>query len=190
MDGRESLAVMRRPMQGSGSAMSMSPPADTVGSRLRAGRARRAPLGATIGGRRHHTASQVAGCPGVDTPARSSAICATGEPATCPSGRFWRRRRCGVPYLSSATVSPAPSPIERTRRQSVLRRQASSGQAGLKPAVTSLRHSSSTGAYPCTMMPSASQRSEPMSSARITACGICCWRLISENDVLPKLVSF
>ena len=43
-------------------------------------------------------------------------FCATGEPATYPCGRSCRRRRRGVPCRSSATVSRAPSPIERTRK--------------------------------------------------------------------------
>ena len=93
MDGREFLAVVRRRMQGSGSAMSMSPPADTVGSRLRAGRARRAPLGATIGGRRHHTASQVAGCPGVGH-----------RPLV---GDLRDRRACDIPFRALLATSKA-----------------------------------------------------------------------------------
>ena len=89
---------------------------------------------------------------------------------TYPGGRSWRRRSRGVPCRSSATVSREPSPIERTRRQSVSPRQASRGQAGLKPAATSSRHSWKTGAYPRALRPAASQRSEPMSAARIGAC--------------------
>ena len=69
--------------------------------------------------------------PGVAT-SRPFAFCATGEPATYPCGRSCRRRRRGVPCRSSATVSRAPSPIERTRRQSVSLRQASSGEVRIK----------------------------------------------------------
>jgi len=135
-------------------------------------------------GRAHGAAPQVVRRAGVPNPC-PSAVCATGEPATYPCGRSWRSRRRGVPCRSSVTVSRAPSPIERTRRQSVWPRQASRGEAGLKPAAISSRHSSSTGACPCALMPSASQRSEPMSVARTGACERCWWRLICETTSCP-----
>ena len=42
------------------------------------------------------------------------------------------------------------------------------------------------GAYPRALMPSASQRSEPMSVARIGGCGSCSWRLFSGTTCRPS----
>ena len=122
----------------------------------------------------------------VGTAAAAPPVWRTGEPAAYPRGRSCRRRSRGVPRRSSATVSREPSPIERTRRQSVSPRQASREQVVLNPAATNFRHSSSTGAYPRALRPSASQRFEPMSVAQIGACESCFWRLISATTCRPS----
>ncbi len=93
---------------------------------------------------------------------RTGEAAAPSQPSCCA--------KIGQPLPAAFTVSRAPSPIVRTRRQRVSSRQASRGVSGSNPAATSSRHNASTGAELRTVTPSASQRSRPKSNARIGAC--------------------
>ena len=82
--------------------------------------------------------------------------------------------RPSVPSMWKPTPLPltdrrAPSPIERTFRDSVLPRYASSGLAGSWPASTSLRHKARTGAGAFAVIPSAEHSGKPFFGLRNSA---------------------
>ena len=118
----------------------------------------------------------------------ASLIWRTSEAAPYARALFRQRRSLGLPCRLSSMVSCAASPMRRIRRHKVEPRHTSSGVAGSSPASTSSRQSPNTGVVPCAVIPSAEQRSEPISSAQ-TACVFSTERLFPRTTVPPSWVN-